>query len=145
MVRRGLPTVVPVLVLVVMTACSSGTTPNSSGTTARPPTGHPSPPGQGSDALAFCRLALPGQDVVSGTWTTVGDLRAYGFSGPVRRTPLATAYPSAPASDRAAWCWTRDTPDSYTAWGARAPDDAQRAVTVNGPTDTTPSGPPIIP
>jgi len=130
------------------TASSSSPTPSP--TPSPPPSSssqvdHSTSATSRADAFALCRQALPGRDVVSGTWTTVGDLRSYGYSGPVARHPLAGAFPSAAPSDQAAWCWTKDAPDSYTAWGARTPGDVRRALTVNGPTDTTPSGPPIVP
>ena len=98
-----------------------------------------------TDPLVQCRLALPGRDVVSATRTTVGDLRAWGYGGPVQKHPLGSVFPSAAPSEPAIWCWTRDATDSYTAWGAHARDAAGRAITVIGPTDQVPVGPPKIP
>jgi hypothetical protein len=131
MTRSGL-LVVTALITATM-SCTSQARP------AEPPTTSP------TDAFALCRQVLPGRDVVSGTWTTVGDLRGYGYSGPVARHPLADAFPMAAPSDEAAWCWTKNAPDSYTAWGARTPDGARQALTVDGPTETTPAGPPLVP
>jgi hypothetical protein len=96
-------------------------------------------------ALALCRDALAGRDVVSGTWATVGDLRSWGYGGPVPTRPLRDVFAAAAPTDPAAWCWTKDAPDSYTAWGVRAHDAPQHAITVVGPTAVTPSGPPRIP
>ena len=104
-----------------------------------------STPATATDSLVLCRQALPDRMVVSATRTSVGDLRTWGFSGPVQKRPLANVFPSAASSDPAAWCWTREAVDSYTAWGVHAPETAQRAVTVHGPTDVIPAGPPLIP
>jgi hypothetical protein len=97
------------------------------------------------DSLALCRQALPARDVVSATPTTVGDLRTWGYSGPVQQRPLLNVFPSSASSEPAAWCWTREAVDSYAAWGAHATDAAEHAITLHGPTNLTPSGPPIIP
>jgi len=98
-----------------------------------------------TDAIVLCRQALPDRDVVSGIWTTVGDLRTWGYGGPVQKRPMGDAFvPSAP-TEPAAWCWTREAVDSYTAWGVHVPDAAARAITVTGPTDVIPTGPPVIP
>ncbi len=99
----------------------------------------------GSDPSALCRRALPGHLVVSATWTTVGEVRSWGYGGPVQKRPLSAAFASAAPGDQAAWCWTRESRESYTAWAVRAPADAVRAITVNGPTEVTPAGPPRIP
>jgi hypothetical protein len=107
----------------------------SSSTVTTPPT----------DALALCRQALSGRDVVSGTWATVADLRDWGYGGPVLKQPMIDAFPGAAPTDQAAWCWTKNAPDSFTAWGVRASDAVQLAITVNGPTSTIPSGEPRIP
>ena len=98
-----------------------------------------------TDPRALCRQALPDRDVVSATVTTVGNLRAWGYGGPVQKHPLGNVFPSAAPSDPAVWCWTRDAVDSYTAWGAHAPDAAGRAITVIGPTDQIPVGAPVVP
>ena len=98
-----------------------------------------------ADALALCRQALPGRDVVSGTWATVGDLRSWGYGGPVQKQPLLNVFQGAAPTDQAAWCWTKNAPDSFTAWGVKAPNGAQLAITMNGPTSTIPSGAPLIP
>jgi hypothetical protein len=97
------------------------------------------------EPLALCRQELPGRDVVSGTWTTVGALRSWGYANPKPVVPLAHVFPSAAGDDQAAWCWTKDAPRTYTVWGARAQGRAQRATTQTGPTDDTPSGPPLKP
>ena len=114
---------------------SSATTDVAAATTPPPPT----------TALNLCRQALPSRHVVSGTWTTVSGLRSWGVSGPVQKRPLRDVFPSASLSDLAAWCWTKDASDSYSAWGVRPQDRPQRAITVNGPTTVTPSGAPRIP
>jgi hypothetical protein len=112
-----------------------------SGPTAPPTT---APPTVVDDALAACRLALPGQDVVSATESTVDSLRAWGYGGPVAKHPLANAFPSAAPTDDAMWCWTRQAADDYVAWGVWG-TTAVRAIGLVGPTTTIPSGPPIIP
>ena len=68
-----------------------------------------------------------------------------GLQRPVQKHPLSGTFASASTTDPAAWCWTKDAPDSYTAWGVRAGDKAQHAITVVGPTTATPSGPPRVP
>jgi hypothetical protein len=98
-----------------------------------------------ADPLTLCRQALPDRDVVSAEWTTVGDLRTWGYGGPVQQHPMGTAFPASGADDRAIWCWTREAADSYTAWGVHPPDGAARAIGIMGPTEMTPSGPPVIP
>jgi hypothetical protein len=129
-------------VLAAGSSCASAVTPAVLGRPSRPPV-VPVPPTP--TALALCRQVLPGRDVVSGTWTTVGDLRTWGYSGPVQRRPLQAVFANASPADQAAWCWTKNSADSYTAWGARANDEPQRAITVIGPTTVTPSGSPRIP
>jgi hypothetical protein len=104
-----------------------------------------STPATTTDPLGLCRQALPDRDVISATRTTVGDLRAWGYSGPLQKHPLGNAFPASAPTEPAAWCWTREAVDSYTAWGVHAPDLAERAITVTGPTDEIPAGPPIIP
>jgi hypothetical protein len=59
--------------------------------------------------------------------------------------PLRNAFPASAPADLAAWCWTKDAPDRYTAWGVTATDPPERAITVAGPTPVTPSGPPVVP
>ena len=103
-----------------------------------------STPATATDCLCSAgRLCRP--VVVSATRTSAGDLRTWGYSSPVQKRPLANVFPSAASSDPAAWCWTREAVDSYAAWGVHAPETAQRAATVNGPTDMIPAGPPLIP
>ena len=104
-----------------------------------------SPPATPSSALALCQHALPGRDVVSGTWTTVDDLRTWGYGGPVQKRPLATAFPGVAADAQAAWCWTRQAADDYTAWGVPTDGAAVKAINLMGPVTTTPSGRPSIP
>lgn len=104
-----------------------------------------STPATTTDPLVLCRQALPDRVVVSATRTSVGDLRSWGFSGPVQKRPLANVFPSAASSDPAAWCWTRAAVDSYTVWGVHASDTPRRAITATGPTDVVPAGPPLIP
>jgi hypothetical protein len=111
-----------------------------------------SPLAPSAAALVLCRDALPRRQVVSGAWTTVDNLRGWGYGGPVQQHPLSGAFPSAAPSDQAAWCWTRDAPGTYTAWAVRAPDGARHAMTISQigatdstPTETMPSGPPIVP
>jgi len=100
-----------------------------------------STPATTTDSLVLCRQALPDRVVVSATRTSVGDLRTWGYSGPVQKRPLANVFPSAASSDPAAWCWTKEAVDSYTAWGVHGLDTAQRAITARGPTDVIPAGP----
>jgi hypothetical protein len=104
-----------------------------------------STPATMTDPLVLCRQALPDRDVVSGTWTTVGDLRTWGYGGPMQKRPLGNVFPPSAPTEPAGWCWTREAIDSYTAWGVHAPDAAERAITVIGPTDVIPTGPPVIP
>jgi hypothetical protein len=104
-----------------------------------------STPASTTDPLVVCRQALPDRDVVSGAWTTVGDLRTWGYGGPVQKRPLGNVFPPSAPTEPSAWCWTREAVDSYTAWGVHAPDAAERAITVIGPTDVIPTGPPVIP
>jgi hypothetical protein len=142
-------TAVTIAALIAMASCTAETTPAGGG---RP--GHFSAttgvaaatmPPLPTTALRLCRQALPSRDVVSGTWTTVRGLRSWGQSGPVHKWPAGDVFASASPGDLAAWCWTRDAPDSYSAWGVRPPDPPQRAVTVTGPNAVTPSGLPAIP
>ncbi len=121
---------VALIPLLVVVSCAAQTT-------ATPPTA--------PDALTACRQAMPKLDVVSGTWTSVADLRGWGVGGPVARHPLSGAFPNARPTDQAAWCWTRDLPDSYTAWGVRPPGESERALGVSGPSMPIPSGPPLVP
>ena len=100
-------------------------------------------PTSSGGALAVCREELPGRDVVSGTWTTVGGLRSWGYGGPVAKRPLADVFPTASAAGQAAWCWTKNAPHVYTMWGARAHDGSQLAIKMTeagGQADTAPSG-----
>lgn len=99
--------------------------------------------GAAGGALAVCREELPGHDVVSGTWTTVGALRSWESGGPIARQPLAHVFPKASAADQAAWCWTKNAPHVYTMWGARAHDGSQlvgKMTEGGGQADTPPSG-----
>jgi hypothetical protein len=142
--RRRAAVILSLAILFAATACAQGVpeapgAPSSPVGPARPPTTGP------ADALALCRRALPDSDVVSGTWTTVGSLREWGYGGPVQQRPLADAFAGTAAAQAAVWCWTREAADSYTAWGVLGPGSTDRAITVNGPTRQTPSGPPIIP
>jgi hypothetical protein len=140
--RRTLLPLMAIAVLLGSGACADQT---DTGTAA--PSG-PTTPTETipTGALALCQRALPDRDVVSGTWTTVGDLRTWGYGGPVQKRPLATAFPGAAADARAAWCWTRQAADDYTAWGVPAPDGTPvQAIDLMGPMNTNPSGPPVIP
>lgn len=138
--RRTVLPLVAIAVLAAAGACAgrsgtAGPTAPSSPTTTSP-----------TSALALCQRALPDRDVVSGTWTNVGDLRTWGYGGPVQHRPLATAFPGPGDDAPAAWCWSRQAADNYTAWGVLAPDGpAIRAVNLIGPMSGTPSGPPRIP
>jgi hypothetical protein len=120
-VRRVVLSATTIAALIATASCTAVTTsaggarPGRSsatigvaGATTRPPP---------TTALSLCRQALPRRDVVSGTWTTVSDLRSWGYSGPVQKRPLRDVFPSASPAGLAAWCWTKDAPDSYTAWG----------------------------
>jgi hypothetical protein len=97
------------------------------------------------DALDLCKQALPGRDVVSGSATTVGALRDWGYGGPVAHHPLATVFATAAPTATAAWCWTKEAADSYTAWGVLAPGSVAQAINITGPIDQPPSGAPVIP
>jgi hypothetical protein len=133
--RRVIRSATTIAALVATASCAATVTPAATITTPPPAT----------TALALCRQALASRDVVSGTWTTVSDLRSWGYSGPVQQRPLRDVFASAAPTDPAAWCWTKDAPDSYTAWGVRPNDTPQHAITVTGPTTVTPTGRPVIP
>jgi hypothetical protein len=131
---------VVILSAVLTTSCAAGPVPTGQPTTAPSDGARPA-----AVALSACRVALPGHDVVSGAWTTVGALRTWGYGGPKPTRPLRNAFPAAKPTEPAAWCWTKEAADRYTAWGVHAPGGALRAITVTGPTTTTPSGEPRIP
>lgn len=139
--RLGLFAFVPVM---AAAACAGAVGAGAGGATVgvRPAgSSYASAPSGG--ALAVCRQELRGRDVVSGTWTTVGALRDWGHGGPVATQPLAHVFPTASAADQAAWCWTKDAPQTYTMWGARAQDGAQFAFKMSEAgswNDPTPSG-----
>lgn len=139
--RTALP-LIAIAVLAAVGACAPTSGPGGTVAPTAPIGGSTTP----TSVLALCRRALLDRDVVSGTWTTVGDLRTWGYGGPVQKRPLATAFPGPGDDAPAAWCWTRQAAGNYTAWGVLAPDGpAVRAINVIGPTSTTPSGPPRIP
>src|SRR5262249_49471691 len=131
-----------VAVVVGMGACARDDSPD----VARGPSASsPSTTSASTDTLGLCRRALPGREGVSATPTTVGDLRTRGYGGPVQKHPLGNVFPASAPGEPAAWCWTRQAVDSYTAWGVHVPDAAERAITVIGPTDVVPAGRPVIP
>jgi hypothetical protein len=133
---------VAVLVLLIGLGGCAAPRGSSTGPGAGPDTTTPATP---TDPLVLCRQALPDRNLVSGTWTTVGDLRTWGYGGPTQTHPLADVFPALGPAAPAAWCWTREAADTYTAWGVQSPDHAERALTVVGPTKETPAGPPVIP
>lgn len=90
-------------------------------------------PPDASLAEALCRAALPNRAVVAWGDAHVGELRGYGYSGPVPHRPLRAAFPGVPAARRAAWCSVRDSTDTISVWGATPGNAAQRAITVTGP------------
>ena len=96
-------------------------------------------------ALELCRRVLVGRHVVSGSWTTVGELRSYGYGPPPQHQPMQDGFGSASDTDSAVWCWTQDGLQTYTAWGALPQGELLRAVGVTGPGMGIPSGRPTIP
>lgn len=147
--RRVVLTATTIAALIAMASCAAATTPASGGrpdrSSATTDMAAATTPRLPTTALSLCRQALPSRDVVSGAWTTVSRVRSWGDSGPVHKWPAGEVFPSASPGNLAAWCWTTDAPDRYTAWGVRPHDPPQRAVTVIGPNTVTPSGLPAIP
>lgn len=84
-------------------------------------------------ALVLCRAALPDRVLLGWTAATVGELRAYGYSGPVAHVPLRAAFPGVATRAPAAWCWLRAGQKSGSLWGAVPGHGAVRAITVTGP------------
>ena len=78
--RRVVLSATTIAALIATASCTAVTTPadgagpgRSSATTGLTVPTTPPPP---TSALSLCRQALPSRDVVSGTWTTVRDLRS---------------------------------------------------------------------
>ena len=90
-------------------------------------------------------MALLNREVVSGVRTTVGDLRNWAYGGRVQQHPLRDLFPSSSSTAPAVWCWTKESADSFTAWGVHEHDAAVPAITATGPTNEIPAGPPVIP
>jgi hypothetical protein len=65
--------------------------------------------------------------------STVGQLRAYQYGGPIAHHPLTHTFPGQPAHQPAAWCLLRAGPHTSTLWGAVATGQHGRAITVSGP------------
>jgi hypothetical protein len=130
-----------ITVVVATAACTSA--PASRGQSSGPSTTTAS--ARAATALDLCRHVLVGRHVVSGSWTTVGDLRSYGYGPPPQHQPMRDGFGTASDTDSAVWCWTVEWPDSYTAWGVRPQGEAMRAVGVTGPAMGVPSGRPTIP
>lgn len=108
-----------------------------------------SAPARVSTAETLCRAALPDQPVVAWADSTVGELRAYHYGGPVARNPLKTEFPGLPASQRAAWCWVPRGTLTMSIWGVTS-GSAALAISVTGPRGENLSrghmqGPPRIP
>jgi hypothetical protein len=101
--------------------------------------GHPS---ARSRAASLCERSLH-RHIVSSSATTVGDVRALA-GGPLGAHIAADAFPGAPPTAFAAWCWTasRTTFEAYAVTkGFRPRGVAGYERTAGTP---TPSGPPII-
>ncbi len=101
--------------------------------------GHPS---ARSRAASLCESSLH-RHIVSSSATTVGDVRALS-GGPLGAHVTADAFPDAPPTAFAAWCWTasRTTYEAYAVTkGFRPRGVAGYDRTAGMP---TPSGPPII-
>ena len=92
--RRVVLSATTIAALIATASCTAVTAPASGGRPGRSSatigvaaTTTPPPP---TTALSLCRQALPGRDVVSGTWTTVGGLppqHAITVTGPTIVTP----------------------------------------------------------
>jgi hypothetical protein len=100
-------------------------------------TRHSSSPGSSSaaptSAIEVCRSALASHTVISGTWSTVGGVRSWirgGVQDQKNRYPLADAFPGAAAKESAAWCWTRDQPQTDAAWAVRSDAPPVHAITL---------------
>jgi hypothetical protein len=98
---------------------------------------HSSSPGSSSaaptSAIEVCRSALASHTVISGTWSTVGGVRSWirgGVQDQKNRYPLADAFPGAAAKESAAWCWTRDQPQTDAAWAVRSDAPPVHAITL---------------
>jgi hypothetical protein len=147
--------VVPVVLLLALSACARPATSAPSADMGSPrASASPAPDSPTTSfaalpliptAQAICRTALPGRTVVSASGTSVGQLRAYQYGGPVAHRPLAGSFPEAPGSGKAEWCWTRDTLETLSAWGVRSGEPPIRAMTITGPSTGIPAGAPIVP
>ncbi len=128
----------PVVVAAVLAGCAAA------------PAALPAAPSAGPSAQSLCRDALPGHHVVSGTWTTVGAVRTWIRGGVQQQKdlyPLARAFPSAAPLGPAAWCWTRDEPDTDVAWAVLPQAPPVHAISITcqgcGASRPTPSGAPL--
>ena len=98
-------------------------------------------PALASSARDTCRRTFPGQVVLGWASTTVDQMRAYQFGGPVAHRPLRDVFPASPGTRRGAWCLLRDTSASASLWAALGPAQRKRAITVSGPGATHHLGP----
>ena len=100
-------------------------------------------------AHEVCGEVFPAAVLLGWGPTTVGQLRAYQYGGPIARHPLTRAFPGQAADQPAAWCLLRAGSHSSTLWGTIASGQHGRAITVSGPGADTYRGlmtqPPRVP
>lgn len=84
-------------------------------------------------ARALCRHAFPGRVLLAWASTTVNQMRAYQFGGPIAHRPLRHAFRTSAGARRGAWCMLRDRPVTASLWATLGPRDRQRTITISGP------------
>lgn len=123
-------TVVLATGLALMTGCTSEGHPTA-GRTPMPV----------ASVQVTCQAALPGRDVSSEQATTVAEVRST-VGGPGVRL-FSSAFPAAPGTQSAAWCWVRMSSTTYVSYAVSG------AVALKGPSisgmSQTPKGQPLIP
>jgi hypothetical protein len=99
---------------------------------------------QGSSTVtadALCRRS-GGYPLVSSGLVTVGWVRSFSPGGPPGAPPsVKNAFPSSPANDPAAWCWTR----APTTWTFSVVDSSGEQVTIGQIDRTSATSPPTRP
>ena len=95
-------------------------------------------------ARLLCERALQGSEVLSGTPTTVGEIRGWRIGPGVQMAE--NSFKGLPDDTAGAWCWTREGPSSYRSFGVALPTrEAVAFMTMRDDSGTPPSGPPRAP
>ena len=84
-------------------------------------------------AAEVCGEVFPAAVLLGWSPSTVGQLRAYQYGGPIARHPLTRAFPGRTAHQPAVWCLLRVGPHSSTLWGAIASGQHGLAISLSGP------------